>query len=105
MIRVSMRQADDQVNGFRVDGHSNYGEHGKDIVCSAVSTLAQTLLITLKEIYADECHYIMFDGHLEVHVSASDVKEVQLLFRSFTIGILAIVEEYPGYVKLGEPNE
>ena len=100
-----MRQNNGQVNGFRVDGHSNYGEHGKDIVCSAVSTLSQTLLITLKEIYADESHYNMFDGHLEVSVLADDLKEIQLLFRSFTIGIIAIVQEYPGYVRLGEPNE
>lgn len=32
---------------IKVEGHANYDEHGKDIVCSAVSAITQTALLGL----------------------------------------------------------
>ena len=38
------------IRKYTVEGHANYGEYGEDIVCSAVSILAQTTLISMVEV-------------------------------------------------------
>lgn len=101
MINVTINKTNGMASGFRVEGHSNYGEHGKDIVCSAVSSLAQTLLLTLKEIYDYKCSHSIRSGYLEVRIlDIESLEEVQILFRSFIIGIGAIVVQYPKHIKL-----
>ena len=36
--------------GITVDGHANYEEPGKDIICAAVSVLAQNLIRSLESL-------------------------------------------------------
>ena len=40
-------------NGFTCLGHADYAEHGKDIVCSAISALVQATLLGLNRYHAD----------------------------------------------------
>ena len=41
-------------NGLTIDGHANFAEQGKDIVCAAVSVLAQTLIASIEELTDDD---------------------------------------------------
>ena len=59
-----------------VEGHSGFGEKGKDIVCSAVSILVYTLLNMLKDEESDK-HLILRrevinDGYFCVEVEPFD---------------------------------
>lgn len=50
MITIAIRT--DKMNNptrIEVSGHAEYAEHGKDIVCAAVSTLLQVVGATLKQ--------------------------------------------------------
>ena len=40
-------------NGLTCLGHADYAEHGKDIVCSAVSALTQAALLGLNRYHTD----------------------------------------------------
>ena len=42
MIKVKINYKDNFVNGFKISGHANYDEHGKDIGCASVSSLVIT---------------------------------------------------------------
>jgi len=42
MIKVKINYKDDFINGFKVTGHANYDDYGKDIVCSSVSSIVIT---------------------------------------------------------------
>lgn len=42
MIKVKINYKDNFVNGFKISGHANYDEHGKDIVCASVSSIVIT---------------------------------------------------------------
>ncbi len=47
---------------IRVNGHANYADPGKDIVCSAVSALIQTLGYSLEDLTSDEITYSFDSG-------------------------------------------
>ncbi|AMA72768.1 ribosomal protein [Aneurinibacillus sp. XH2] len=49
MIHITAEMANGQMKVEAV-GHANYAEHGKDIVCAAVSAIMQTALLGLQAI-------------------------------------------------------
>lgn len=99
MINITINKTNGLASGFVVAGHSCYAKNGNDIVCSAISALAQTLLLTLKEIYDYKCSYSVRNGYLKVRVlDVESLGEVQILFRAFKLGVDAIAEQYSRYV-------
>lgn len=89
MIEVSRSK-----EGIRICGHAGYAEHGKDIVCAAVTALAQTLIMSVEELTDDEIQYEISPGRVEIHYR--DLSEAgKLLVDSFFIGIERIAEAFP----------
>lgn len=87
-----------------IKGHADYAEPGKDIVCAAVSVLAQNLIQSIEELTADKIQYSMQPG--TVDIKFRDLSEqAQLLIDSFFIGVKAIAEAYPENVKIGASIE
>ena len=88
-------------NGVSVKGHANYAPYGQDIVCSAVSTLVQTLIQSVEELTTDKISYNMSPGTVDIKFwCLSDQSKV--LIDAFFIGIEGIAEAYPDNVKLTE---
>lgn len=89
MIEVSRSK-----ESIRICGHAGYAEHGKDIVCAAVTALAQTLIMSVEELTDDEIQYEISPGRAEIHYR--DLSEAgKLLVDSFFIGIDRIAEAFP----------
>lgn len=84
-----------------IDGHANYAEYGKDIVCAAVSTLAQTLICSLEMLTDAHIKTIITDGYIKIVIEESS-EGVQLLVDSFFIGIEGVAAAYPEYVKVAK---
>lgn len=85
-------------NGLSIRGHAHYAEIGKDIVCAAVSTLAQTLIYSIEELTADKIEYVSTPGTVEIkHGDLS--KDAQLLVDSFFVGVNMIADNYPANVR------
>lgn len=84
-----------------INGHAGYDVQGKDIVCAAVSVLAQNLILSIDALTEDKIKYNISAGKLDIHFrKLSD--RAQVLVASFFIGIEAIANEYPQYVKLSK---
>ena len=94
MIEVSV-----QKNGITVSGHAGYAEKGKDIVCSAVSILEQTLLRSLETLTVDEVQIARGYGYTDIRFKNLS-KEGKLLADSFFVGISDIAVKYPDFVKI-----
>lgn len=90
--------------GISVKGHANYAPYGQDIVCAAVSTLVQVLVISISEKTTDEIKYDMQPGAVEIKYGNLS-KEAQLLVDSFFIGIRMIAHEYPDNVQIVQAVE
>ena len=85
--------------GISIAGHANYAEAGKDIVCAAVSTLAQTLIASIEELTTDEIHYSISPGKVDIeHGHLSEAAHT--LIDAFFVGIRMIADEYPDFVRI-----
>ena len=50
MIQVEIiRDASKAYVGFSIKGHAGYAEHGQDIICAAVSVLAQNTVNSIEQ--------------------------------------------------------
>lgn len=59
------------IRGYKVEGHTEFDELGKDILCSAISITTQSPLISLENVcYIDkkDIEYTIYDGYLEVNL-------------------------------------
>ena len=102
MIEVNYTQSGCE-GCIKITGHAGYAEPGKDIVCAAVSTLAQTLAVSLGKLTPDSVVYDLEPGHMEIyHGTLSD--RGKYLIKSFFIGVKMVAEQYPDYVKVEERN-
>lgn len=110
MIKVNLyKNKEDYIEKYNVSGHAGYASKGQDIVCAAVSVLAQTTLMSLIEVCGideEEIKYAIDDekGILDVNIPKtidSDIRnKVQIVLKTFELGIKSIIESYPGYVTL-----
>ena len=94
---------------YRVSGHTGFGDYGEDIVCSAISMLAQTTLVALVEVvgipeeeldfHIDEKKGIL-DVKLSSFIDETTKNKAQILLGTFELGIKMIIESYSGYITL-----
>lgn len=105
MTKVEIfRNNDGDITKYIVDGHVGYDEHGIDIVCAAVSVLAQTGVISLKEVCGVNVDYTIKDGYIEVILPMDINKEkwskAQVVLQTILVGIKNTMESYPNYITL-----
>lgn len=88
MIVISITE-----KGITVDGHAEYAETGKDIVCAAVSVLAQNLIDSIKDLTRDFIEYRVVPGHIDIEFKNLS-EQGMLLVDSFFIGVNSVSESY-----------
>ena len=82
-----------------VTGHAGYAEHGKDIVCSAISALTQVFIASVEQLTTDKLKCVIAAGNAVIRYE--DLSEHgQLLIKSFFVGLKMIADEYPQYVRI-----
>lgn len=86
-------------DGITVNGHANYAETGKDIVCAGVTALTQTLIWSLKNLTRDEIECEISPGRTDIHYGNLSEKG-KLLVDSFFIGVCLIVDDFPDHVRI-----
>lgn len=90
-----MRRSD----GLTVSGHAEYAAKGNDIVCAAVSTLAQTLIQSIEELTETEIEYVIQSGWIDIkHGILSE--RASVLIESFFIGVSMVSGEFPDCVQI-----
>ncbi|NLN16350.1 MAG: ribosomal-processing cysteine protease Prp [Firmicutes bacterium] len=106
MILVDLYEdAQGRISGFRVHGHAGYAPRGEDIVCAAVSALAQTTVLGLAEHAGAQPLVDVKEGDLSCEVPSPEAAGVQLLLRTMVSGLEQIAANYPGYVTLRRISE
>lgn len=105
MIDISIvKNKDGFVYGFEACGHSGYAEHGKDIVCAAISALAYTAVGAVSEMTKVEADWSYKDGYM-LYMVHSDIAEndrsiVKTILDAIVIGFKQIELSYKGYVSI-----
>lgn len=91
--------------GIEGRGHSGYASKGEDVVCAAVSTLLNSLLLGLihaakiKDIGTEINEKVPF---MRITWSEEHVKKIFILTKTIELSLKQVAEENPEYVKISE---
>lgn len=110
MIRITLyKDVKGSIFKYKVSGHSGYSTKGNDIVCAAVSMLAQTTLIALNEVckidensidyFVDEEKGIL-EASIPRDLPEKQIYEANIVLKAMEVGIKALIESYPKYITL-----
>ena len=89
-------------------GHAGGGEKGHDIICAGISALTQTLANALNNERGIQFDFEVDEEAGLLRISgvscwgAESRKTAEAYFRMAEIGLKAIAQEYPDYVKVKE---
>lgn len=86
-------------NKMTIEGHARYAEHGKDIVCAAVTILMQTLIVSLEQLTTEEIKHELSPGWAMIEYGNLS-KGAKTLVDSFFIGIRLVEKEFPNNVRV-----
>lgn len=103
IIQINMK-----THALIIKGHAGSAEPGKDLVCCAVSTLAETLSRYLEVRMEEGALEMLMDkveaGDVKIVAwpESTNVKQINAVYEMIREGYRAIAEEYPQYIKLRE---
>ncbi|SHJ82362.1 ribosomal-processing cysteine protease Prp [Paramaledivibacter caminithermalis] len=105
MIRINIRRnKKNDIESFSVEGHADFDEFGKDIVCASVSILTQTAVLALYEVGNIDVTYEMNDGWLSCqipcNIDSNQREKANIILDTMLIGIKGTLEMYPEYIQL-----
>lgn len=103
MIRITYREAKENVLKLRAEGHAGYAPKGQDIVCAAVSTLMQALAFSVND-REDGFAVASSSGaagtYLELQARATPENRVK--FELVTDGLELVAQLYPKFVTFND---
>ncbi|AOY76863.1 ribosomal-processing cysteine protease Prp [Clostridium formicaceticum] len=105
MITIDIqRNENNEIISFTTSGHAYADEPGRDIVCAAVSTLTQTMLLGVYEVLKVKLPYKMKHGYLTCNIpediSVEKRQQINILFETMVVGLKNIQENYCQYIDL-----
>ncbi|MBR6406807.1 MAG: ribosomal-processing cysteine protease Prp [Lachnospiraceae bacterium] len=103
MLKVTVYQdSDGQAQGFQISGHSGYAEAGSDIVCAAVSALAENTVNSIEAFTEDETDVLAVneeEGFLHYRLKKVS-KESALLLNALVLGLRNTEQSYGQFVQI-----
>lgn len=108
MINITIVKQKQNILTIEATGHSGYDEKGKDIVCSAISTLTESLANGLTEIAKIDAQIVLDETipHISItlpqNLTDEQLKNSQILMKSTYLGIKNVADGYPKFIKIKE---
>lgn len=96
------RHQNGHISEIIIDGHAEYDEHGFDIVCAAVSSLACTAVLGLQKICKCAGRYENEPGYCIICPDEADNRDVQIILNTMMLGIVEISKQYDQFVKVND---
>lgn len=109
MIKINIFKKNNNYVGIKCVGHSGYDDFGRDIVCSAVSSLIFNAEIALNEVLKIKSKLQSNEKTAEFSLSVVDAKGndkmVNVIFESLEISLSRLEKQFKKNVKLEVENE
>lgn len=99
MIKVNVTKDKTHYKKIIILGHAKYDDYGKDIVCSAASSIAITTVNGILSLNKDSLSYEVSDKGLEITIHSMD-KTTQTLIENMMNLLKELEEKYPTNVKV-----
>ena len=102
-IRIE-RNSDHDIQAYSVTGHAQTAAYGEDIVCAAISALAQTTLLGIHHILGQHPTYRIEEGNLVYRMmdqtTPEQRKEANILLETMLLGFENIRQQYPEVITI-----
>lgn len=95
MIRAEFLTADGVLAGFRITGHSDFGEEGSDIVCAAVSSAAYMAANTITEVLHADVRVEAEDGDMLLLAEKKARPVCHTVLEGLKLHLQGLEEQYP----------
>lgn len=96
---------------YKVSGHADFDDYGKDILCAAISVLTQTTILALNKVCKINENDIKFcidekTGYLEVAISENLKQNIRnsanIVLETMVVGLEDLATQYPKHINLIE---
>lgn len=111
MTNIKILTKNNDIVSFVVSGHTGYADYGKDIVCSAVSSITQSACLGIKKVLKINA-VIKKDnksGYLELKLpkdlSQQKLQEAQIILKTMQLSLTDLLSSYSDYIKLEVNDE
>lgn len=85
-----------EICGFEVSGHADYGTYGNDIICAGVSSVCYMVVNTIVDVMKINADVKIDDiGYMYLRVNSRQLFECQVLFKGLKEHLLSMGKMYP----------
>lgn len=102
MIKVNIFKKSNQITKVTIQGHADFQEYGKDLICAGVSAVATGICNTIaKKGYLDKkmCSIQLKNGNIVIEVLESD-ETIQVILETLDISLQSFEEDYHQFIKI-----
>ena len=99
MIKINVKKENNIIKSIEVKGHAEYADYGKDIVCSAVSSIVTTTINDILTLDKNAIKYITDDGNVTITNLDNEIANKLLNTMLNTLSDLAT--SYPKNIRIG----
>lgn len=99
MINVRITKENAKYKKIDILGHAMYDEYGKDIVCSAASSIVTTTVNGILALDKDNLSYMISKEGLYITIKSTD-KTTQILIRNMVSLLKELEVNYPANIEV-----
>ena len=100
MTTIKIVRNANRIVEVKVSGHTDYAQHGQDIVCAAVSALTQTALLGLIKHLKLNVKYQLADSNLMLDIRGQENEQTDIILETMLYGLQEIAGAYPKHVRI-----
>ena len=98
MVKVSIIK-DNLIKEVKISGHANFDIYGKDIVCSAISSIVTTTINNIITLDENAIKYSANDG--DILITNNDSEMASKLLSNMIMMLEDLAKDYPKNIKIG----
>lgn len=98
MTEIKFYSLQGELNGFEMNGHSDWADEGSDIVCASLSSCAYMTANTITDVIGVEAEIEIDDAYMSLFVSKEDCSKVKDIMRGFEMHVKALADDYSKYI-------
>lgn len=105
MVNVEFVRSNGKIVSFKIKGHAMPKEAQLDIdlICAAISSISQTIVIGIEEVLKIKVKYDIEDGFLSLNLEGQtleDIERCQVLLETMILGLKSIEITYGEYINV-----
>ena len=94
MVKVFVKYQNNEIVELTIQGHANYDEKGKDIVCAAVSSIVITSVNGIMRLQKESIDFQETDAEINIKIKKQDEITKTLIFNMFVL-LDELANQYP----------